>query len=126
MLAKATVLAMIATSAQANVAQVHEHINDQNCLVNYIRKSAKACVQPATGKCFPHGTSHVNDCKETLQWQWWDNNYKTRQYAPGVLPPTHHVMRNEYSKWAKHTISGQEAAVLTLHKQHARADQRIC
>jgi hypothetical protein len=87
MLAKAAVLALIATSALANVAQVHDHINDKNCLTNYIRKSAPACV--ANGKCFPHGTEAANGCKNAKQWQWQDHSHGGRSYAPGVLPPPH-------------------------------------
>merc|ERR1719473_900878 len=96
---KASVLALTVAVALAaprgHVAQVHEHIKNQECLEKYIRPSAPACVKGAadgTGACFPHGTDAINDCRSATKWQWHHADDRTMQYAPGVLPPPHRRM----------------------------------
>lgn len=85
-LSLAVVLCAIAcTSAQANVAQVHDFIQNENCKVQYIRRHLPACVRLNDTLCFPYGTQHENSCVDITQWQW--QNLETGQkYAPGVTP----------------------------------------
>lgn len=83
----AVLTVLVAVAYSANVAQVHDYIQDAHCKTQYIRRSKPACVSN-NGRCFPYGTDRVNNCTSVDMWQWQDltPNATRPFHAPGVNP----------------------------------------